>query len=111
MANFFKRFLSANVGTNLEAIGSYTVPANNTTTVIGLSVSNTSTNDIDVDITVSNSTSQVFIVKTAPIPKGGALVAIGGDQKVVLEAGDSIKVKSNVSTSVDVVMSVLETTQ
>jgi len=35
---------------------------------------------------------------------------IGGDQKVVLETNDSIKVKSDTASSVDAVMSILEIT-
>jgi hypothetical protein len=38
------------------------------------------------------------------------LVAIGGDQKVVLEAGHSIKVNSSASTSCDAIMSIMEIT-
>jgi len=37
-------------------------------------------------------------------------VVVGGDQKVVLETNDSIKVKSDTATSVDAVMSILEIT-
>ena len=51
-----------------------------------------------------------FIVKNAEVFEGGALVAVGGDQKVVLEAGDIIKVASNTASSIDVVISYMETT-
>ena len=50
------------------------------------------------------------IVKGAPIPAGGSLVAIGGDQKLVMEASDIIKVKSDTATSIDVALSILEIT-
>lgn len=110
MANFFRRYVSANIGLTAQAVGAYTVPASNTTTAIGLSVSNTANTTINVGVTLSNATHDFFIVKNAPIPVGGALVAIGGDQKVVLEAGDSIKVNSDIATSADAILSVLETT-
>ncbi len=51
-----------------------------------------------------------YIVKGAPIPAGGSLVAVGGDQKVVLMAGDTVKVRSNTELSADTIMSVLEIT-
>jgi len=35
---------------------------------------------------------------------------VGGDQKIVLEATDSVKVKSDTATSLDAIMSILETT-
>ena len=111
MANSFKRFLTTSIGTSPTAIGSYTVPSNNTATIIGLSVSNLSNiTDVDVSVNIDASGVDYFIVKGAPIPIGGALVVIGGDQKVVLEAGDSVEVTSNVASSVDAVMSILEST-
>ena len=59
---------------------------------------------------VKNDGPNVSIVKSAPIPVGGSLVAIGGDQKLVMEASDIIKVKSSAATSIDVALSILEIT-
>mgnify|MGYP001489311744 CR=1 FL=1 len=50
------------------------------------------------------------ILSGSPIPDGSTVVAIGGEGKVVLEAGDIIKVQSNVASSIDVVLSYLEQT-
>jgi hypothetical protein len=110
MANSFKRKFTANIGTSFIPIGGYSVPANNTTTVIGLSIANTSNAGILVDVTLNNTTNDFYVVKSAPIPAGGALVAVGGDQKVVMEAGDSINVKSDTADSADAILSILETT-
>jgi hypothetical protein len=44
------------------------------------------------------------------VTAGGALVLIGGDQKVVLETGDKITVTRDTASSADVVISVLEQT-
>ena len=110
MANTFKRKLSRSVGTTLTAVGSYTVAAATQVTVIGLAVSNTSSAQVLVDATVNDGTNDTYLIKQAPVPSGGALVIIGGDQKVVLETNDSIKVKSDTASSVDVVMSILEIT-
>ena len=49
-------------------------------------------------------------MKNAEIFEGGALVAVGGDQKLVLETGDKIKVVSDTASSVDTIVSVLEQT-
>ena len=110
MANTFKRKLSRSIGTTLTAVDSYTVAASTQVTVIGLAVSNTSSAQVLVDATVNDGTNDTYLVKQAPVPSGGALVIIGGDQKVVLETNDSIKVKSDTASSVDVVMSILEIT-
>ena len=110
MANTFKRKLSRSVGTTLTAIDSYTVASATQVTVIGLVVSNTSSAQVLVDATVNDGTNDTSLVKQAPVPSGGALVIIGGDQKVVLETNDSIKVKSDTASSIDAVMSILEIT-
>lgn len=108
MANTFKRKLSQGIGTSLTSVGSYTVPSATSTTVIGLVIANTSAAAITVDVTHYASATDTYMVKGAPIPVGGSLVVVGGDQKVVLEVGDAIRVKSSAASSADVVMSVLE---
>ena len=110
MANTFKRKLSRGIGTSLTAIGSYAVPSSTATTVIGLAVANVTASQVIVDATVNDGANDTYLIKSAPIPSGGTLVIIGGDQKVVLETLDSIKIKSNTAASVDVVMSILEIT-
>ena len=110
MANAFKNKSSRQIGTSLTAIGSYTVGGSTETTVIGLTIANTTTVAIEVDATLNDGTNDFYIVKNAPVPAGGSLVAVGGDQKVVMMPGDSIKVKSDTATSADVIMSILEIT-
>ena len=69
----------------------------------------------------SGNTDITHLVKSAPIPVGGSLVVLGGEFKLVLQdsatgggststTGNQILVKSNVASSVDVVMSYLEIT-
>lgn len=110
MANSFKRKLSRSIGTSLTAVGSYTVGAATEVTVIGLAVSNTTASQVLVDATLNDGSNDTYLIKEAPVPSGGSIVIIGGDQKVVLEVGDSIKIKSDTASSVDVVMSILEIT-
>ena len=50
------------------------------------------------------------MVKDVPIPANASLVAVGGDQKVVLIAGDKLIITSDTASSVDVIMSFLEIT-
>ena len=49
-----------------------------------------------------------FMLQSATISNGGALVPIGGDQKLVLEAGDYMQVQTSGANSADVIVSVLE---
>lgn len=108
MSNTFTRKVSRNIGTSLTSVGSYTVGAGVQTTVIGLSVCNTTTAPVTVSVTVNDGTNDTYLVKGAGIPVGQSLIPIGGDEKVVLITGDSIKVQSSAATSLDVVMSILE---
>ena len=110
MANTFTRKVSRGVGTALTAVGGYTVGSSTQTTVIGLTVANTSAATINIDVTLNDGSNDTYVVKDAPVPVGGALVPIGGNQKVVLITGDSIKVNSSAASSVDAVLSILEIT-
>ena len=65
---------------------------------------------VNIDVTLNDGANDTYIVKDAPVPVGGALVPIGGNQKIVMVTGDSIKVNSSAASSVDAVLSVLEIT-
>jgi hypothetical protein len=108
MANTFRNYLSKNVGTSPATI--YTCPAATQTTVIGFSVANTSTSPITCDAYITSSAVDYYLIKTGVVPVGSSLVIVGGDQKVVLEVADVVKVVTSDATSADVVFSVLELT-
>lgn len=110
MANSFTRKVQRSVGTTLTAIGGYVVPASTQVAAVGLTVANTSAATISVDITLNDGTNDTYVVKGAPIPVGGTLVAVGGEQKIVMNTGDSIKVKSDTAASCDAILSLLELT-
>src|SRR6056297_804111 len=93
--NSFKRKLQTDVGTSLTVVDSYVVPSLTEVTVIGLTVANTFTTSVEVDVSVYDGSTDTYLVKSAPIPLGGSLVVVGGEQKVVLGPGDSIRVRSS----------------
>jgi hypothetical protein len=114
MANAFLSETDTAVGTSAATI--LTCGASTETTIIGLSISNIVTSQITVDVQLdatgrtSGAEDSVYLVKGAPIPVGSSLVVVGGDQKVVLEPGDAIKVTSDTASSADVVLSHLDIT-
>lgn len=108
MASIFKSAIATNVGTTATTV--YTAPASTTTTVIGLSLANTTGSQVTVDVTVTKGGTTGYLVKSAPVPTGSSLVVVGGDQKVVLETGNLIQVRSSATTSVDAIISILEMT-
>jgi len=109
MANTFKIKTDTAVGTGAATI--YTCPSSTATTIIGLSIANIVASQITVDVQLENSDGDnIYLVKAAPVPVGSALVVVGGDQKVVMEASDVLKVTSNTASSADVALSILEIT-
>lgn len=123
MANNFKNKLSSNVHfanttqaglPTFSNVGNYSVGSGCVATVIGMTIANmNTTTSATVDIEINSGTGpsgNVSIVKGAPVPIGGTLVAVGGDQKVVLEVDQSIQIKSSTG-NVDVIMSILESDQ
>ena len=100
MANTFKNYTSASVGTS--PVTTYTVPASTTSVMIGCNLSNTSAAQITVDVQAAG----IYIVKGAPIPAGSALSVLDG--KIILETTDTVVVTSDTATSADVIVSVLE---
>lgn len=102
MANTFKNYTSASVGTG--ATTTYTVPSSTTSVMIGCNLANTTASQIKVDVQAAG----VYIIKDAPIPSGAALSVLDG--KIILETTDTVVVTSDTASSCDVIVSVLEQT-
>jgi hypothetical protein len=84
----------------------YTAPELKTSYIIECDIASTGATGIQVSVTLSKSSSSAYIVKGAPVPVGSAIQVVDG-QKIVLEPGDSIKVKST-GGSADVILSLVE---
>jgi len=115
MANAFKNVtVTGNHSADTDIDVGSAVASGATHTLIGMTISNIVSSVIAVDVILENSSSRTYIVKAAPIPTGGSLVACGGDQKIVLwyhgGNGDQIVVRSNTANSVNIVLSYLEST-
>ena len=107
--NTFKRKFSTSIGTTATAVGGYSVLLDVQTTAIGLALANVTASQVTVSVTLNTQAGDtIHIIKDAPIPSGGALIPIGGDQKVVMEHKDQIKVVSDTASSVDAILSILE---
>jgi len=115
MADTFKNKITKEVGTSATVI--YTAGENGgapTSIIIGMNIANRTSSQITVDVTITdvspNPDVVCFLVKAAPVPVGGSLIAVGGNQKIVLENGDKISVTSSAASSADVSVSILEQT-
>ena len=129
MANTFLRKTSKSVGiaandagwwqvgasnAGASQTGAYTVGASTSTTVIGFSITNVTTSSVDVDVaigtTMADVATDIALASSVPIPSGSTVVLDGVDQKLVMDTGNLLKVKSSAAASLDVVMSILEIT-
>lgn len=85
-----------------------TVASGTTHTVIGLSVANKSASPITAAVKLNKAGgASVFLLPNATIAVGGTEVVVGGDHKVVLEAGDTITAYASASSAGDVALSYL----
>ena len=110
MANTFKLKTKANVGVTTSNV--YVVPSapSTTTVVIGVTLANTSGSGINVAIGITRaSTDDISVLKNVPIPQGSSLEFMQGN-KVVLEATDSLTAYSDVNSTLDVALTIMEIT-
>ena len=118
MANAFKTFTAKNIGTEPSGeVTLYTCPSSTETTIIGLNIANVLAVSITVTVEFhdggisSPETNNLrHIVKNAIVPVGSSLVVVGGDQKIVMNDGDALRVHASQANACDAVLSVLEIT-
>ena len=116
MANTFKLKSNANMpasaGTPLTL---YTCPGSTTTVVLGLLLCNNDTSQRTVDVKIESDTNDtetnetVFVTKDTPIPATSSLELLAGN-KVVLEAGDVLRVDCSVADKLSGTLSIMEIT-
>ena len=116
MANVFK--LKTKSGVNGAALTSvYTVPANTTTVIIGLTIANIKGASITGDIQIVTASSSgenadnVYLVKDVPLPSGSSMEIMSGN-KIILQAGDSVIASGSNSSGndADIILSIMEIT-
>lgn len=125
MANTFKAYSKASVGTTPTTAYQVELGPNTgkTAIVIGISLANRASTPINVDVqidrpaagTTAAPSDDVYLAKAIPIPSGSTLEVMAG-QKLILEyraasaAGDKIVVTSDTASSLDVIVNALEIT-
>jgi len=111
MANDFKNAMAQNVLSTAGGSTIYIVPATLTSILLELDIANTTTNVVEASVEILDSSVSAsawrYLVKNAPVPSGGSLMVIAG-QKIVLEAGDAVRVTASAANVIDVVAAILE---
>jgi len=97
-------YVAKSVGTSPVSL--LTVAGSTTATLTSLVVANTTTSPITNDVYFTRSAVDYYLVKAATVPVGGSLEVMQGN-RIVLIAGDVLKVLSSAATSADVIVSVL----
>lgn len=95
-----------NVGNTLTTV--YTAPALKRSYIIQLDIATTGNTGVQVDVAIFDGVDNFYLGKGIPVPIGSALEFVQ-DKKIVLKAGESIKVRSATAGEVvDVVCSFVE---
>ena len=106
MAQNFRNQVARNTGTSAVDI---LAQADSYDTVIGIRCTNIATTAINVDVYIIRSSTNYYLIKSAPISVGGSLELIDGGAKIVLASGDKIAAVSDTATSLDTVVSYIDT--
>ena len=104
MAQNFRRYVQNDVGTSASTV----FTADSYDTVVGISVANVTSSSVLADVFINDGTNDIYLVKEAPIPAGSALQVLDGGAKVVVQANDVLKVKSDTASSLDVWVSAVD---
>jgi hypothetical protein len=113
MANTFKIETKASLVT--DAVSNTTtnvLSAGGSATVILLSIliSNKTGTSANTDVyLVTNTGDDVYLIRNAPVPSGSSLEIISGS-KIIMEASDILRARSDTSTALDISVSYLEQT-
>ena len=107
MAQNFRRYTENAVGATPVDIPDG-ADFNSYDTIIGISVANIVGATILVDVYINGGSNDIYLVKSAPIPSGGALQVLDGGAKMNVQSGDRMYVVSDTATSADVWVSVVD---
>jgi hypothetical protein len=102
----FKNAVASEIGTTGSDV--YTVPADKKSILIGCSVANITGSILPVEVSVVKSDlSVIYLARSARIEGGMSADFLSG-KKLVLQAGEKLRVVSKLDDSLDCVVSVLE---
>lgn len=106
MAQNFRQYKERNIGTSAVDIPDG-ANFDSFDCIVGIRLANVHTQSITVDVYIKN-TNDYYLIKNAPIPSGSSLELIDGGAKVVCVSGDRLYIKSNVASSLDAIVSVVD---
>ena len=105
MAQNFRNNLQSAVGTGEATL----VTGANYDAVIGIRCCNILTSTIAIDVKIAKGGADYFLAKGVSIPPNSAIELIQGGAKIVLASGDTLEAVSDTASSLDVVLSYIDT--
>ena len=105
MAQDFRNVLKSATGTVAVPV----LVAGDYDAVIGIRLCNIVTSPILVDVYITNTATNYYLAKNVSIPPNSAIELIQGGAKIVMANGVTLSVKSDTASSVDTVLSYIET--
>ena len=105
MAQDFRNTLNRVIGTGDTTI----LTAGNYDAVIGIRCCNILTSTISIDVKIAKGGNDYFLAKGVVIPPNSSVELIQGGAKIVLASGDVLEAVSDTASSLDVVMSYIDT--
>ena len=113
MATFFRNTLRSEIGSSLTTV--LTTGASSKTAVIGLSLTNLTEVPVQASIQIVDPNgggagveTNAYYIKNVVLPPNQSLRVINGGEKLVLGSSTDLKIKSNATASLDLVMSYVE---
>jgi hypothetical protein len=106
MANAFKRY-----GLEIDAADTtlYTVPALKVAIVLGLRLANKDgINDATIEAKINDGTADRYIIGVGTSLPAGAAISGTAGEKIVMQAGDILKLKASAAGDVDAYISIME---
>ena len=107
MAQNFRQFKERNIGTSAVDMPNGS-NFDSFDCIVGIRLANVHTQSITVEAYITSGGANYYIIKNAPIPSGSSLELIDGGAKIVAANGDRLYIKSNVASSLDAIVSVVD---
>ena len=105
MAQDFRNVLVRTIGTSDTTL----LAAGDFDAVIGIRCCNILTSTIAIDVKIAKGGADYFLAKGVSVPPNSAIELIQGGAKIVLASGDTLEAVSSASSSLDVVLSYIDT--
>ena len=105
MAQDFRNVLKSATGTGTVSV----LAAGDYDAVIGIRLCNIVATSITVYVYITNTATNYYLARGVNIPSNSAIELIQGGAKIVMANGDTLNVKSDTASSLDTVLSYIDT--